>query len=200
MLLLAASGLVAVAGTYLFATRPALRVPLVGLAGAFTMVLFSVPNIGSVLNRPLSATASPLYDESGRFYGFEVEVINKGPTTIAQVYCRPDFELRILGETSIWTATYESHDFHDVEMGECREHRIGPGTERHILVPEKGQEWVVRPNRPMEEGTYRAFVRMFDVPAAVVSVDIRDGLIGDLLYVTDATVFDEIPFAPPFEE
>ena len=187
-------------GAYLFVTRPVMRLPIVGIAGALIMVLFSVPNIGSVLNRPLSAEASPIYDSEGRFMGFEIEVTNKGATTLAQVYCKPDFELRILGETSIWTATFESNDFHDVEMGTCREHRVGPGVERHVLVPELGQEWTVTPAEPLEPGTYQAFVRIFDIPAQMVTVDVRNGLLDDLIYVTPSIVFEEIPFANPFEE
>ena len=150
--------------------------------------------------RPLSAEIEPLYDTEGVFVGVEATVRNDGPVMIAQIYCQPDFELRIIGNDQIWSASYESHDFHDVEMGECREHRVAPGVSRHVIAPLPGQEWSVIPNVPLPPGQYQAFIRIFDIPAPGITLDLTDGFSESIQYVQYDPLGGELPFTNPFED
>lgn len=193
-------GLLAGAAIMMFIIRPIWRVRILVAAGLLMALLLSVPSIGAVVIRPLSAEIEPLYDTQGVFVGIEATVRNDGSIMIAQIYCQPDFELRIIGNDQIWSASYESHDFHDVEMGECREHRVAPGVSRHIISPQPGQEWSVIPNVPLPPGRYQAFVRIFDIPAPAITIDLTEGWSEAIQYVDYDPLNGEIPFTNPFED
>ncbi len=118
-----------------------------------------------------------------------------------QTYCRPDFELRVISDQGVWVATYESHDFHDVEFGECRVHKIAPGSSRNVFSPFEGQEWVVESGTAPPPGQYEAFVRIFGVPAQAITLNVGEGFLEGLVSPpTDESLFDEIPFTNPFED
>lgn len=189
----------AVAVVVVFLRRPHWRIPILVVSGLFMAVLISLPSIGAAVVNPLSASAEPIYDSDGAFVGMSITVTNESPVTIAQVYCQPDFELRIIGDT-IWEASYESPDFHDVEMGECREHRVAPGLSTHVIAPGPGQEWSVTPDTPLPAGRYQAFVRVFAIPAESISIDFEEGLAEDLQYVDFDPLDGQLPFTNPFED
>ena len=190
----------AVVAVWFFQRNPAIRIPILVVAGLFLATLVSLPSIGAAVVNPLSAVAEPIYDTDGAFVGMSITVANEAPLSVAQVYCQPDFELRIIGETAIWEASYESHDFHDVEMGECREHRVAPGVSHHLIAPRPGQEWSVTPDRPLPAGRYQAFVRVFAIPAEPISIDFVNGLAEDLQYVEYDPLGGDLPFTNPFED
>ena len=190
----------AIVAARLFFRYPSVRIPVLIGSGLFLALLVSLPSVGAAVVNPLSAVADPIYDAEGSFVGMSITVVNDSPFTVAQVYCQPDFELRIIGEQTIWEATYESHDFHDVEMGECREHRVAPGISYHIIAPEPGQEWSVTPDVPLPAGRYQAFVRVFAIPAEAISIDLADGLAEDLQYVEYDPLGGELPFTNAFED
>ncbi len=192
---------VAAAALVLFWRRPRSRVPLLAGVAVVAALVFNLPAIGSATGRPLVARAAPLYDGSGAFMGFEVEVRNSSPVTVQQTYCIADFQVSLLAAGVTWTATYESPDFHDVEMGECRIHNVRPGTSRQLFVPTPGVEWVVDDNPDIPAGTYPAFVRTFGVAAEPVAVAVPAGVLpAEVLRPPDTDLFDEIPFTTPFED
>ena len=199
--LVAPLALLAIASVVLFALRPGSRIPLLVVWAVIFAVGLSTPSIGSVLNRPLSASAEPIYSASGDFVGITTEVRNRSPVSISQSYCRPDFELRIIGDQSVWSATFESHDFHDVEFGECQVHKISPGTSRNVFSPFQGQEWLVPRGPVPPPGQYEALVRVFGVPAEPMSITVVEGFLEGIVEVrVDDVLLDESPFTNPFED
>lgn len=181
--------------------RPRSRIALLIVWATVAVVGLSTPSIGSALNRPLSATAEPIYSASGQFIGIATEVQNRSPVSISQSYCRPDFELRIITDNGVWMASFESHDFHDAEFGECQVHKIAPGMSRNVFSPFQGQEWVVHSESIPPPGSYEALIRVFGVPAKSISLTIDEGFLEGAL--TPAVVddpFDENPYTNPFED
>lgn len=192
---------VAAAAALLFWRRPRSRLPLLAGAAVVAALVFNLPAIGSASGRPLAAKVAPMYDAAGEFVGFDVEVRNGSAVTVQQTYCIADFQVSLLAAGVTWTATYESPDFHDVEMGECRIHNVRPGTSRQLFVPTPGVEWVVDDNPDIPAGTYPAFVRTFGVAAEPVAVAVPAGVLpAEVLRPPDTDLFDEIPFTTPFED
>lgn len=150
----------------------------VGLA----ILAMNAPAIGALSGRHLSLEVTPVFTESGEFVGFDAVVQNAGSFPISQVYCRPDFELRVLESGGVWSASYESPDFHDVEFGECREHRVRPGQANYRLAPAPGQEWVTQSPEPLPPGEYVAYVRLFDIPAPAISLNLDNTVSPDTSY------------------
>lgn len=174
---------------------------MLGWAAALTTVM-NLPSIGALSSRFLSLDATPVFDDAGDFVGVEAVVRNTSSLSVSQVYCRPDFELRILDGDDVWSATYESPDFHDVEFGECREHRVLPGETSYMLAPTLNEEWVTLGPRELPAGDYVAYIRLFDIPAPAVSfsprrpIDPHSGLYA----IQDPTLGSEVPFASPFDD
>lgn len=193
--------LLLIGSVVLFVVRPGSRIPLIVAWAVVGSIGLSTPSIGSALNRPLSAHAEAIYSSRGDFIGIRTEVVNRSPISIRQTYCRPDFELRVISDQGVWVATYESHDFHDVEFGECRVHKIAPGSSRNVFSPFEGQEWVVESGTAPPPGRYEAFVRIFGVPAQAITLNVGEGFLEGLVSPpTDESLFDEIPFTNPFED
>ena len=165
-----------------------------------------VPDLSSrpfsmTVERPMQAAAEPIYDADGGFIGIATEVRNRSPVSIRQSYCRPDFEFRILGDQGVWAATFESHDFHDVEFGECQIHKIAPGESRNVFSPFQGQEWLVPDGPVPPPGQYEALIRVFGVPAEPISVNVIEGFMGGIVTAhVDDPLLDENPYTNPFED
>jgi len=159
--LIAPLALFLVASGVLFSLRPGKqKFPLLITRAVIAAIGLSNPSIGSILNRPLSASAEPIYSASGDFVGIATEVRNRSLVSISQNWCRPDFEFRIIRGEGIWIANFESHDFHDVEFGECQDHKIARGSSRNVFSPFEGQEWVVDGGPVPPPGQYEALVRV----------------------------------------
>lgn len=184
-----------------FIRRPRWRLALVAIWPLVIGFVLSVPSLGAALNRPLSASVIATYTSEGAFSGIDARVRNNSPVPVDQTYCSPDFELRIPHSDGIWVATYESPDFHDVEMSrECRLHRVAPGSSREIFTSTTGQEWNLEGPLP-PAGVYEAFVKVFDIPAGAIDVDFRSGLAPYLTFGRDQRqTVEEIPFTNPFED
>ena len=185
----------------LFIIKPRWRL---GLAAIWPIVIgfvLSAPSLGAALNRPLSASVVATYTEAGEFTGIDARVRNGAAIPVDQTYCAPDFELRIPHSDGIWIATYESPDFHDVEMSrDCRLHRVAPGSTRQFFSSTLGQEWHIDGVLP-DPGVYETFVKVFDIPAGAIDLDLRSGLAPFLTFAADVDVrTDEIPFTNPFED
>lgn len=194
-------GLLMLLTVILFVRKPRWRLALAALWPVVIGFVLSVPSLGAALNRPLSATVVATYTSDGDFVGIEAEVSNGSSLPVDQAYCAPDFELRIPGADGIWSATFESPDFHDVEMSrDCRTHRVAPGTSREIFTSTQGQEWNVSGELPAP-GVYEAFVRVFNVPAGAIDIDLRQGFAPFLSFAPEERPdVDDIPFTNPFED
>lgn len=184
-----------------FIRKPRWRLGLAAIWPVIIGFVLSAPSLGAALNRPLSASVEVIYTSEGEFSGIDATVNNKSAIPVDQTYCSPDFELRVPHSDGIWVATYESPDFHDVEMSrECRLHRVAPGSSRQLFSSTVGQEWTIDGELPAP-GVYETFIKVFDVPAVAIDLDLRDGLAPFLTFGTDPTVEpDEIPFTNPFED
>lgn len=184
-----------------FIKRPRWRLALATIWPLIIGFVLSVPSLGAALNRPLSASVDAVYTASGEFSGIDAYVRNGSPVPVDQTYCAPDFELRIPHSGGIWSATYESPDFHDVEMSRsCRLHRVAPGSSRELFTSTQGQEWTLDGPLP-PPGVYEAFIKVFDIPAAAFDIDLRNGLAPFLTFGQGQEQSPEvIPFTNPFED
>ena len=174
------------------------RVKILLLWTIMAVLMMNVPTIGALGGRPLSLEAVPVYDEDGAFIGIEAVVSNSSAFSVSQVYCTPDFELRILSGQNVWTATYESHDYHDVEFGDCREHRVRPGDATYLLAPTADEEWATSSPDPLPAGEYVAYIKLFAIPADAIRFELTEPIDpSSVAYVVDdPTLGDEIPFTP----
>ena len=185
----------------LFVRKPRWRLGLAAIWPLLFGFMLSVPSLGAALNRPLSASVTATYTADGAFTGIDAHVRNNSVIPVDQAYCAPDFELRIPNSGGIWSATYESPDFHDVEASkECRTHRVSPGSSRAFFSSTQGQEWNLSGDLP-PPGVYEAFVRVFDIPAGAIDIDLRQGFAPFLSFGQEERPFnEEIPFTNPFED
>ncbi len=153
----------------------------------------------SVTNDAISATATPLYSSGGELIGMNVQIENDSPLPVSHTYCKPDFEMRVPLANNVWSASFESPDFHDVELGECRITTLDPGVREYVFASTPGQEWSLSGD-PLPPGDYTTLVRIFGIPSPELTININSNFPAEFSSDDDLGDPREIPFAPPEED
>jgi len=113
--------------------------------------------------RFLSATATPIFAEDGRLIAFKVDVRNRYFAPIFKTYTSPDLKLFLYNGTHLLTITYESPDFHDMEIEERRTVYLRPGTYTYII--ELNDALTVSGGKTLDPGEYDVSLRLFGITA-----------------------------------
>lgn len=177
--------------------RARLLLSWLGLAGLIAVAPALIS--ATVARDAVSSIATPLYSSDGELIGMNVQIENDSPLPVSHTYCSPDFEMRVPLAKNVWSATFESPDFHDVELGECRVTTLQRGVREYVFASTRGQEWSLS-GEALPPGEYTALVRIFGIPSPELAITIRSDFPTD--FVSDDAFGEprEIPFAPAEED
>jgi len=131
--------------------------------------------IAEVFSRELvSISAIPIYSKDEKLIGFKIDIYNKYFAPVILTYHGSDVEIKIYNGTILWTATYESPDFHDIEMGELKVITIPTGCTSYFLALYPiDEQWNIQAEHPLPPGNYYVFIRVYGISPPMIIVNIK---------------------------
>ncbi|MEM1570214.1 MAG: hypothetical protein QXU43_07840 [Thermoproteota archaeon] len=132
---------------------------------------------GNFSGRFISMNATPIYGSDEKLIGFRVEIYNNYFAPVSLTYKGSDVEIKIYNGTHLWTATLESPELHDEEMGDLKIVSISPGLTHHIIaLYPLNEEWNIYSKHPLMRGDYYVFIRLYGISVPILTITLQSEL------------------------